>query len=70
MVISLLRMGIRIYKLGLRRSILEILSDIYYRIHFCDAFASGSASIAGKITVQVDAKRDARSFGWCRVSVY
>ena len=51
MVISLLRMGIRIYKLGLRRSILEILSDIYYRIHFCDVIASSNASITSKITM-------------------
>jgi hypothetical protein len=44
-------MGIGIYGLGLRRSILEILNDIYYRIHFCDAIASGNVSIARKITV-------------------
>jgi hypothetical protein len=43
---------------------LEMLSDIYYRIHFFYETVSGGASIAGKIVVQVDAKRDARSFWW------
>jgi hypothetical protein len=43
---------------------LEMLSDIYYRIHFFYETESGGASIAGKIAVQVDAKRDARSFWW------
>ena len=47
----MLRMGIGIYRLGLRRSILEILSDIYYRIHFCDIIVSGGVLIVGKITV-------------------
>ena len=42
----------------------ETLSDIYYRIHFFYETVSGGASIAGKIAVQVDAKRDARSFWW------
>ena len=42
----------------------ETLSDIYYKIHYCDGTMSGGASIASKITVQVDAKRDARSFWW------
>jgi hypothetical protein len=40
---------------------LEILSNIYYRMNFYDAIMSGSAAIAGKIVVQVDAERDARS---------
>jgi hypothetical protein len=43
---------------------LEILSDIYCRIHFCNAIASGIALIAGKIAVQVDARRDARLILW------
>jgi hypothetical protein len=43
---------------------LEILSDIYYRMNFCDVIMSGGASIASKIAVQVDARRDARSFWW------
>ena len=42
----------------------EILSDIYYRIHYYDVILYGSASIAGKIAVQVDAGGDARSFWW------
>jgi hypothetical protein len=57
-------MGIGIYKLGLRRSIRETLSDIYYRIYFCDVIASGVHQLQGKIAVQVDGKRDARSFWW------
>jgi len=40
----------------------ETLSDIYYRIHYYDVIVSGGASVAGKIAVQVDVKRDARSF--------
>jgi hypothetical protein len=64
MVKGILRMGVRRYGLDLRRSMLEILSDIYYKIHFYDVIVSGGASIAGKIAVQVDAKRDARSFWW------
>ncbi len=55
-------MGIGIYRLELRRSMQETLSDIYYRIHFCYATVLGSALIAGKIAVQVDAKRDAQLF--------
>jgi hypothetical protein len=41
---------------------LEILSDIYYRIYYYNENMSGSTSIASKIVVQVDAKRDARAF--------
>ena len=61
---GILRIGIRRYGLELRRSMLEILSDIYYRIHFFYETVSGGALIAGKIVVQVDARRDARSFWW------
>jgi hypothetical protein len=57
-------MGVERYGLDLRRSMLKILSDIYYRMNFCDVIMSGGASIAGKIAVQVDAGRDARSFRW------
>jgi hypothetical protein len=64
MVKGILRMGIGSYGLDLRRSMLEILSDIYYRIYCYNETMSGSASIAGKIAVQVDAGRDARSFWW------
>ena len=42
----------------------ETLSDIYYRIYYCDAIASGVYQLQGKIAVQVDGKRDARSFWW------
>jgi hypothetical protein len=64
MVKGILRMGVGKYGLELRRSIRETLSDIYYRIHFPYETVSRGASIAGKIAVQVDAGRDARSF-WC-----
>ena len=47
----MLRIGIGIYRLELRRSILEILSDIYYRIYFYNVIVLGGASIAGKIVV-------------------
>jgi hypothetical protein len=40
----------------------ETLSDIYYRMNFCDISASGGILITGKIIVQVDVERDARSF--------
>ena len=62
MVKGILRMGIGKYGLELRRSMRETLSDIYYRIHYYDVIVSGGASVAGKIAVQVDVKRDARSF--------
>jgi hypothetical protein len=58
------RMGLGIYRLELRRSIQETLSDIYYRMNFCDAITSGGTSIVGQIAVQVNAKRDARLFWW------
>ena len=61
---GILRMGVERYGLDLRRSMLKILSNIYYRINFCNAIMSGGALIAGKIAVQVDAGRDARSFWW------
>jgi hypothetical protein len=66
MVIGILRIHVRRYGLELRKRLLGILSDIYYRIYYCDELASRSALIAGKITVQVNAERDARSFlvGW------
>ena len=48
---GILRMGVGICGLDLRRSMLEILSDIYYRMHSYDAITSGGALIAGKITV-------------------
>jgi hypothetical protein len=60
----LLGIGLGIYGLELRRSIQETLSDIYYRMNFCDAIASGGTLIIGQIAVQVSAKRDARSFWW------
>ena len=52
------------YGLELQKRLQGILNDIYYRIHSYNVIVSGSASIAGKITVQVDARRDARSFWW------
>ena len=48
---GILRIHARGYGLDLRRSMLEILSDIYYRMHSYDAITSGGALIAGKITV-------------------
>jgi hypothetical protein len=65
MVKGILRMGVGRYGLELRRSILESLSDIYYRMNFCNVIMSGGTLIAGKIAVQVDVKRDARAFSWC-----
>ena len=41
----------------------EILSDIYYKIHFYYVTVSGGASIAGKITVRVDADATRAHFG-------
>jgi hypothetical protein len=49
MVIGLLRMGIGIYGLELRRSMRETLSDIYYRMHFCDEIASGVHQLQAKL---------------------
>ena len=47
----------------------ETLSDIYYRIYYLLCNNVGRASIAGKITVQVDAKVTVAHFGgvvgWC-----
>jgi hypothetical protein len=43
---------------------LEILSDIYYRMNCYNVIMSGRAAIARKSIVQVDARRDARSFWW------
>ncbi len=37
----------------------EILSDIFYRIHYCNVARSSGTSIVGKIIVEVDAKCDA-----------
>jgi hypothetical protein len=54
MVIGLLRIGIGIYRLELRRSMREMLSDIYYRMNFYDVSASGGILITSKIAVQVD----------------
>jgi hypothetical protein len=45
---------------------LEILSDIYYRMNNYNVIASGVHQLQGKIIVQVDARRDARSFQWGR----
>ena len=57
-------MGIREYRLDLRRSMRETLSNIFYRMYYYNVFMSGGTSITGKITVQVGAERDARSFWW------
>ena len=67
MAIGLLRIDIRMYRLELRKRLLGILSDIYYRFYYYNELTSCNVSITGKITGQVDAKRDARSFwwGWC-----
>jgi hypothetical protein len=64
MAISILRTSIRRYGLELRRSMRETLSDIYYRIHYYNIIMSSSVALAGKIAMQVDARRDARSFWW------
>jgi hypothetical protein len=42
----------------------ETLSNIFYRMYYYNVFISGGALIAGKVAVQVDAERDARSFWW------
>ena len=62
MVIGILRIVVGVYGLDLRRSMRETLSDIFYKLYYYNVIMSGGASIAGKITVQVDAERDARSF--------
>ena len=64
MVIGILRTGVGRYRLDLRRSMLKILSDIYYRMNFYNIIILYGVAIAGKIAVQIDAKRDARSFCW------
>jgi hypothetical protein len=48
---GILRMGVRRYGLDLRRSMLKILSDIYYRMNFCNVIISGGVLIIFKITV-------------------
>jgi hypothetical protein len=48
---GILRIGVERYRLDLRRSMLKILSDIYYRMNFCNVIMLGGASIAGKIAV-------------------
>jgi hypothetical protein len=57
-------MGVQRYGLDLRRSIQETLSGVFYRMYYYDIIASCGVSIAGQITVQMDAERDARSFWW------
>src|ERR1700689_4300244 len=64
MVIGIRRMGVRKYGLGLKRSMRETLSDIFYKMYYYNVILSGGALIAGQIRVQVDAERDARSFWW------
>ena len=64
MVKSILKIGVRKYKLKLRKSIQEILSNIYYRMYFYYKTVSKGALIASKIIIQVDTRRDARSFWW------
>ena len=62
MTIGILRTRAGRSGLELKKRLLGILSDIYYRFYYYNKLASCSASITGKITVQVDARRDARSF--------
>jgi hypothetical protein len=62
MVIGILRIVVGVDELDLRRSMLETLSHILYRIYYNYIIASSDMSITGKIVVQVDAQRDARSF--------
>ena len=57
-------MGVRRYGLDLKRSMREMLSNIFYRMYYYNVIVSGGASIAGQITVQVGVERDARSFWW------
>ena len=63
MVTGSLRMGLGMYGLDLGRSKQETLSNIYYRIYYLLCNNVGRASIAGKITVQVDAKVTVAHFG-------
>ena len=46
---GILRMGVGRYGLGLRRSMLEMLSDIYYRIYFFYETASGVHQLQAKL---------------------
>ena len=69
MAIDILRTGARRSGLELRKRLLGILSDIYYRFYYYNELASYTALIAGKITVQVNVRRDARSFWWCRTGL-
>ena len=62
-VTFVLRIGVRIYRLELRRSMRETLSDIHYRIYYLLCNNVRRASIAGKITVQVDANTTVAHFG-------
>jgi hypothetical protein len=55
MAIGILRMGVGRSGLDLRKSMREILSDIFYRIHYCNVAMSNSTSIIGKITVRINA---------------
>ena len=56
---GILRISVGRYRLDLRRRILKILSDIYYRMNFYNIIMSGSILIISKIIIQVDAKSDA-----------
>jgi hypothetical protein len=56
-------MGVREYGLDLRRSMQETLSNIFYRMYYYNVIMSGGTSIAGKITVQVDANATRDHFG-------
>ena len=47
----ILRIHVRRYRVGLQRSLLGILSDIYYRIYYYDVIVSGSVLIISKIRV-------------------
>ena len=64
MVIGIKRISVRKYKLGLKRSMRETLSDIFYKMYYYNIILFGGALVAGQIRVQVDAERDARSFWW------
>jgi hypothetical protein len=61
MVIGILRIVAGVYGLDLRRSMLETLSHMLYRMYYYNEIRYSGASITGKITVQVDAECDARS---------
>jgi hypothetical protein len=64
MAIGIRKMGVRRYRLDLKKSMQETLSDIFYKMYYYNIIMSSGASIIGKIAVQVDAERDARSFWW------